>query len=306
MNRHILLLVWWDQDIEPVTSVQRRLEEQDYNVTKIGTLSHPSFQEWKSHLKSLVIRHTPIFILIWNRHTDIKAVRDVYSGRIKLFNWDDPWTTINNELCNIDCIDDVYSCSDTKEYYLSHGAKTWTYLAPFYNPEIHYPDFDAHYKCDVSFVCTNLYLDLPVNKVDRSELIMALSREKDITFHLYGPHSISFISPENYRGPIDYTENRKIFTSSKVNISLHIVKGRRYINERCIDILASGGLLLVDANDGMEEMLPNSFVPMLDTVPEILEQIKTLIKADTSPIVKNGLQTVQRFSLNNWVDAILE
>ena len=301
-----MLLVWWDGDLEPVTSVQNKLQEMDYNVVKLGTLKK-SHEEWKMQLKRLVIEHTPIFILIWNRHTNIKAVRDVYSGRIKLFNWDDPWSVMNDELSNVDCIDDVYSCClDTKEYYLSKGAKTWTYLTPFYNPIIHYPDFDARYRCDVSFVCTNLYTDLPINKVDRSELMLALSREKDIVFHVYGPDSISFLCPENYRGPILYTENRKIFTSSKVNISLHITKGRGYINERCVTILASGGLLLMDTNEGVDELLPDSFVTMRDTIPEIVAQIKELINTDTSCVTQNGLKSVQKLSVDNWVSTILQ
>ena len=136
----------------------------------------------------------------------------------------------------------------------------------FYNPpgfdkNISYYHEDEHYKCDVSIVATNLYEDnqefpFDATNITRFEIVNYLySIKSKIKFHVYGPPHFKERFGECYKGFVTYNNCKKIFSNSKINLSIHPIIyelndsncEKEYFSERIPQILGCKGLLITNS-----------------------------------------------------------
>lgn len=167
--------------------------------------------------------------------------------------------------------------------------------------DVHYPDPDREFRTDVAFVATRLYSE-PGYLANRSAVLEALGAAADrgeFTLGVWGTPEVGSAAPRHFRGAIRYQENRKVWSSAKISLDLHAVGGFGgwYVNQRVTEVLASGGLLLVD--DSAEGPLTDmeDCVILRDLEPDaIVAKVKEILENYEyyEPIRKRGLELVQR------------
>lgn len=307
----ILVLVWFDDECAMMKSLCTYIRSLNYEIKLFGSLNH--VDNVLNDMKRLLNNFVPDICIIWNRYFSVEAVKLVKQTNPKcinkFFNWDPPVSIINGEVDKIckEC-DEVYvSDMGTRKLYENFNL-SWSYLLPFYDKNLHYPDYDSNYECDVAFVTTNLYSNYVGNQViNREKLVNYLYSQIDIKFHLYGPKHIGNKYPRAYRGSIPYEINRKVFSSAKINLNPHGDSGDRYLNERNITILASGGLMLVDNSKGVYEELEGACILMKNTIPEIIVQIREILSNYDKyrNIRDSGLKVAIKYQTEKWVNKIL-
>ena len=117
------------------------------------------------------------------------------------------------------------------------------------------------YQCDISIVATNLYEDnnefpYEATNICRYEIVNYLySIRSNIKFHFYGPISFQELYPDCYKGFVTYNNCKKIFSNSKINLSIHPLIyelndhncEKEYFSERVPQILGCKGLLMTNS-----------------------------------------------------------
>jgi spore maturation protein CgeB len=115
--------------------------------------------------------------------------------------------------------------------------------------------------------------------------------------------------PVHYRGWIPFNESRKVFSNSKINLSTHVAPdGYKYLNERVTQILGSGGLLLVDKVNGIEEIFKNEECVIIDE-NNYVNQIKHILfnYSEYEKMRIRGLEKAKKdLSWNSWAQTIVE
>jgi len=218
-----------------------------------------------------IVRHNPL-------------VKNIFFNWDEPYNWE-PWD-IKNKAKFFDCV--FVCCEETLTNYLENGSKNAVYCLPGYDPKVHNIIVDENdndmqkYSCDISFCCTNLYEGFENQYVPRKELVDTIynNQEKyDYTFHLYGPESFREKYPKSYKGYINYFDTPKLFNYSKINLCTHVqCHKNKYLNERTILVLGSGGLLFVDDVKGIDEVLDIDKECVVIDKDNYLEQIVDILK----------------------------
>lgn len=261
--------------------------------------------------------------LWWRAETlnsqEFMKIRKNVKGKFALYSWDDPYQWEKHKEMPFKCkmLDVAFTCCESSiDEYKANGCDAH-YCPPGFDPEIHYPDFDPEYECDVSIVCTNFYDGNQITKykhMSRKVLLETLiSNIPDLDIRIYGVEGFKDIFPDHYKGWIGFDESRKVFSSSKINICTHIrPDGYKYINERVTQILGSGGLLYVDNVNGIGKVLDieNECV-IMDNQDKYsyIDQIKNILSnyKDYEKIRENGnKKALESFTWDNWAKTISE
>jgi len=266
---------------------------------------------------------SPEVVLWWRAEfltsKELSHIKSVFPSIFAFYSWDDPLQWEHHlempDKCKV--LDVAFSCCmDSVSLYRKSGCDAY-YCPPGFDPEIHYPEVDPNYVCDISIVCTNLYHGQSLTRyphISRKTLIDGiLARSPGIDLRVYGSEGLKNEYPEYYKGWISFLESRKVFTNSKINISTHIrPDGNMYINERVTQILGCGGLLYMDKVRGIEKVLNCSsnyqtaiFIDPLnycEQVKEILCNYKYY-----EDIKKGGLVLAKdRFTWDHWANVVSE
>jgi len=231
--------------------------------------AHLYRNEEKDHVNKIIeeIRKFESDVVLWWRGETLTPnamalIRSEVDGMFIMFSWDDPhqWEGGHFVSGKMQYMDIAFSCCQgSLQTYLDNGCKKAIYCLPGFDPDIHKPEKDDEYKCDISIVCTNLYDGHQITRhkhLSRKVLIDSLIRlfpEADI--RIYGSESFKDLYGSRYRGWVPFNESNKVFYNSKINIDTHIrPDGYLYLNERVGQILGSGGLLMIDPVNGVEEI----------------------------------------------------
>ena len=299
----------------------------DFGLLKLYKSTEISDENKKLEFNNFIKKEQPDIILWWYINIPVEhmkyIVEDEDNSHIKhfYFNWDDPHNWSTNKLyerCKY--FDHSFVCCEQSlPKYLEFGSKKASYLLPGYDPQIHkIIVFDDEkdvkkYSCDISFCCTNLYTDnntFPNQYINRKELINNIYANQDkygFTFHIYGPESLKELYPKSYKGYIRYDETNKLFNYSKINICTHVqCCAYKYLNERALLILGSGGLLYVDKVDGIETILEPSVDCVIIDKDNYLEQIRTILNNydDYYMVRYNGHAKSIEYTWDKWANKI--
>ena len=316
-----LLIVGWFYLIYPVISAKEIFEILGYDVLFFPLLHYNLKFNNVETLTNIILTYLKDneidVILWWNWECNENVLKNIKHATPSilhcLFNWDHPYClsnwdkTQNRKILQKNIWDIAFVTSNDKfEEYKQSGSKEVYYLRMFADGKIHYPICDKSYECDVSFVLTNLYEDkerYPEPYFDRKTMIENIIKA-GIDIHLYGTENIQKAFPKQYKGPIHFTQNHRVFSNSKINICTHVVgRAHQYCNERVGTILASGGLLFVDQVDGLDTILTNNQDCIFIKPDSYVEQIREILaNYDNYKHLKtNAVITAQKkFNLEYW------
>ena len=279
------------------------------------------------HIVSDIEGQKPDIILWWRAETlsgeELRIVRNKFKDpKFILYSWDDPYQWERHMEMPLKCksLDLAFTCCEgSVNSYEKFGCKG-IYCPPGFDPETHYPEEDEEYKCDVSIVCTNYYHGNELttfSHLSRKDLLHSIIENiEGVDLRIYGPDNLKFGFEDYYKGWIKFEDAHKVFYNSKVNLCTHIrPDGNMYINERVTQILGSGGLLMVDPVNGIENVLDieNECVVMDLGTPNItiecINQIKDIINNSEKydEIRKNGYKKgMDDFTWDSWASKIFE
>ena len=159
----------------------------------------------------------------------------------------------------------VTCCSASKPWYADRGIM----------PIVGYPPCDAdlhgaaeptpEYACDISFAATNTYQKARFPQVfaSRDRMIGAVLDLGTVRTYGYKNHNgcgwcdsaIPANVCETCAGYLHYLKLPALFASSRINLCSHVrPDGYGYLNERVVEVMASGGFLLCDRVAGIEHI----------------------------------------------------
>jgi hypothetical protein len=308
----ILMVCWYDpgEGIYPAYELLSR----HYQVQ-----TFPYLVEKQGGLLSLLSNQQFDVILFWamcvSEAETFRLVREKCPhSKIVLFNWDDPhaWTISCNQMTKrapyIDLV--LTSSAESVPWYLKNGSKKAIVCYPTYSPNRHRFEPSPEYKCDISFICTNLYTSSEFNTqlLSRKGLLDSIYKlhcEGRIQFDLYGFPFLQDHYPRCYKRQIVYEENYKVFSSSRICLNQHVYNGDQYLNERTITIMASGGVMLVDRIRGIDTILRDGYdCLMYSSIDECIDKMRMILGREDlrQQISINARSTAERlFSQDQWL-----
>jgi hypothetical protein len=318
-----LLIVGWYNLINPIITAKDYFTILGYDVYFLPLLYYNqkySGEQLSNALISFIKNIDPVVMLWWNWESSKEVL---YEIKIKtqnilhiLFNWDHPfclssWDNNNNrKIISKNIWDICFLTADCKlDEYINSGSDEAYYLRMFADENIHFPEIDKSYECDVSFICTNLYDDkviFPNVIVNRREILTNIINN-GFNVHIYGPEHLKDIFPNQYKGFCHFLNNNKVFYNSKINLCTHVDNGYKYCNERVGTILSSGGLMMCDKVDGIETILTNNKDFILFDENNYIEQIRDIINNYDRyvHIKENAVITARnKFSPKYWSEFI--
>jgi hypothetical protein len=272
--------------------------------------------------------------LWWNNMISYDEINKMLNKNLIniLFNWD-PFL-YNYEKYNtnnwIDRIENKKKIYPLMNYIFSCFEKEIIFfnnLPIYYNP----PGFDKNaskyiknddYKCDVSFILTNLYNDnnefpIDATNINRFDIVNKIYENREnIHFHIYGPEYFKDIYPDCYKGFIKYDDCYKVFSNSKINLSIHPIiyelnkeySTQEYFSERVPQILGCKGLLMTNSNLNHCLKKYEDYIH-IDKDIDYIDLIKNITNENNSEyydkIRENGYnKALEHYTWDNWASII--
>jgi hypothetical protein len=213
----------------------------------------------------------------------------------------------------------VFSCFE-KEIDFFKVYQNISYSYPGFDKEISYYDKDSDYECDISIVCTNIYnnnneFPTEATNISRYEVIDKLYKCRDmIKFNIYGTENLKNMYPECYKGFIKYQKCNKVFSNSKINLSIHPIVNelnsnnstKEYFSERVPQILGCKGLLVT--NSKLSNILvENEDYIYIDRNMDWFNKLLNIIKNNDNydKVRENGYKkAIQNYTWNNFANKI--
>lgn len=318
-----LLIVGWYNLINPIITAKDYFTILGYDVYFLPLLYYNqkySGDNLLNALFSFIQNIDPAVILWWNWECEKEVLLElkVRTQNILhiLFNWDHPFclsnwdNNYNRKIISKNIWDICFLTADCKlDEYINSGSEEAYYLRMFADENIHFPELDKAYECDISFLCTNLYEEkdfFPNVIVNRREILTNIINH-GFNIHIYGPEHLRNLFPNHYKGFSNFLTNNKVFYNSKINLCTHVDNGYRYCNERVGTVLSSGGLMMCDKVDGIETILTNNKDFILFDENCYIEQIRDILNNYDrySHIKENAVITARnKFSPKFWSEFI--
>jgi hypothetical protein len=318
-----LIIVGWYNLINPIITAKDYLTILGYDIYFLPLLYYNQKYSGNSLLDALIsfIKNIdPAVMLWWNWECEKEVLLELKKRTLNilhiLFNWDHPFclshwdNNYNRKIISKNIWDICFLTGDCKlDEYIKSGSEESYYLRMFADEEIHFPEIDKSFECDVSIVCTNLYDDkekFPNNITNRREVLSNIINH-GFNVHIYGPEHLRDIFPNQYKGFSNFLTNNKVFYNSKINLCTHVDNGYKYCNERVGTILSSGGLMMCDKVDGIETILTNYKDFILIDENNYIEQIRDILNNydKYSHIKENAVITARnKFSPKFWSEFI--
>jgi len=215
----------------------------------------------------------------------------------------------------------VLSCFETEiNYYNNKDSFNICYAPPGFDLNISKYEYDENYICDISIVCTNMYNNASEfpdesTNITRYSIVDKLYENRDkINFHIYGIERFKDIYPECYKGFINYHTCNKVFSNSKINLSIHpLIKElngtnskEEYFSERLPQILGSKGLLMTNSLFTDKLIKDEDYVHInndMDWYEKVIDIINNTKEYD---IIRENGQTkaLKYYQWDNWANIV--
>jgi hypothetical protein len=239
--------------------------------------------------------------------------------KYNLFVWED---RIENKKNFYPLMDHIFSCYEKEiNFFRDMKNTSISYNYAGFDKDISYYEYDEEYECDISIVCTNLYenkMEFPeeATNITRYEIIEKLYINRDkLKFHIYGSDNLKDRYPDCYKGFIKYKNCNKVFSNSKINLSIHPIiyelnnknSEEEYFSERVPQILGSKGLLMT--NSYFSKYLKNNEDYIyIDREMNWFDKILNIIKNtnDFDIIRENGyIKSLKYYQWNNFANIFI-
>ena len=216
-------------------------------------------------------------------------------------------------------MDCVFSCFETEINYFKNKVKM-IYAPPGFDKNVSKYIYDENYQCDISIVCTNLYDNIKEfpdesTNITRYEIVDKLYELRDkIKFNIYGIEKFKEKYPECYKGFINYDNCNKVFSNSKINLSIHPLvrelnnenSSEEYFSERMPQILGCNGLLVTNSYF-THKLIENIDYIYIDKYTDWISKLLKIIDNDDdyNIIRENGFnKAMDNYQWDNWAKII--
>jgi hypothetical protein len=225
----------------------------------------------------------------------INSLKEKYNFKLIQLNWDP-------KLLNDDVSNYFDLCFYTDPQYLVKENQLFFNIG--FSNNISYYYEDNEYKCDVSFIGTNLYTDnLYLNHdLNRKIILDTLYADKSIKLHVYGPEFLQDLYPDSYKGIISYNDCYKVFSNSKINLNISPLidiehNGHFYYSGRLPQIIGCNGIILSNNNYG-DLLKPDIDYIYVNTIDELIPKIKRVTENDEyyNTMKENVISIKDRFN----------
>jgi hypothetical protein len=344
-NSKNLLLIGYCNLEDGFLYAAKALEKLNYNIFFFPYLSYVMDKiEERDEILVKIIKENNINICLWwnnaikieNYEIIFNKLNNIPDNLIKhyFYNWDpflynyDKYNSLlwKNRIIEKEkyysMMHHVLSCFETEIKHFKNLNSNFPiiYNHPGFDSNISYYIHDINYECDVSIVCTNLYKDneeFPENttNISRYLIVDKLYKNRDkIKFHIYGVENFKYLYPDCYKGFIKYDECNKVFSNSKINLSIHPLvnelnskfSNEEYFSERVPQILGCKGLLMT--NSYLTNILkPNKDYIYIDNTIDWFQTIINIIENNNTynKIRENGqIKALQYYTWDNWANKI--
>ena len=233
----------------------------------------------------------------------IQLLKQKYNFKLIQINWDPIINNTNNKI--IKCFDKSF-CSDPS---LLKFYKNVIFFQSGFCPNTSFFKEDNDYKCDVSFIGTNLYENAmyPNKLLNRKVIIDLLYSDKSIKLNIYGPKFLGDKYPDSYKGFISYKNCYKVFSNSKINLNISPLvnvntNDKLYYSERLPQILGCDGIMLCN-NDLTPMLIPNEHYLYINHINQLLPCIHSFLKNTSlqEKIKKNVINIKNNFNYENII-----
>lgn len=303
------------------------VEVIEYPLFKHYADAFDKMDDYVDHFNIFIKDNDPQVILWWYFSIPTSDMEKIINNNklVKhiMFNWDEPFNWIHNDIQNkAKFFDAVFvTCEQRLNDYLTFGSKKAYLQFPGYDPLIHNMIIEENeadrleYECDISICCTNLYEDsnkYPNQYIIRKQLVDDIYNNQaklGYKFYIYGPEQFRNIYPDSYKGFISYENTNKVFNYSKINICTHVQANTyKYLNERVITVMGSGGLLYVDKVDGFDQIItPNTECIIIDKEQYLNQIVNILENYNNYYIVRyNAYQKSKLFTWDVWANNMVK
>ena len=286
-------------------------------------------------LIDFIINNRIQICLWWNnsiKYENFKIIFDKLPNNINnyFFNWDPflynyekynslIWKDIiNNKKICYPLMKHVFSCFETEINIFK--MNNISYAPPGFDKNISKYIYDKNFECDISIVCTNFYNNISefpndATNITRYEIVNKLYENRStINFHIYGPENFKNIFPDCYKGFIKYKDCNKVFSNSKINLSIHPIinelnntnSKEEYLSERVPQILGCKGLLITNSLFSDKLIADNDYI-FIDNTIEWYKKIIYIINNSNefNNIRENGYKkALQYYTWDNWAQIL--
>jgi len=336
MNKNLLLIGYCHLD-DGFLFGANALEKLNYKIFFFPYLSHIMDNiENKDDILINMINDNDINICLWWCNNIIKY--DSYHKIINtttsttkhyFFNWDALlynyekynsycWKErIDNKKLYYSLMNHVFSCCENEIIFFKNNISI-SYAHPGFDKDVSFYEYDEKYECDISIVCTNLYRNISefpdeATNITRYEIVDKLYENRDkIKFHIYGFENLKGQYPDCYRGFVKYRDCRKVFSNSKINLSIHPLVNElnnknsqeAYFSERVPQILGSRGLLITNSYM-INNLIPNVDYIYIDNNMDWFNKIMNIIKNNDkyNTIRQNGYtKAIENYQWSKWAE----
>ena len=236
----------------------------------------------------------------------IHSLKKLYNFQLIQVNWDPIINNANNNIINYF---DKSFCSDPALLPLYKNVRLFK---AGYSKDTSFYKEDNDYKCDVSFIGTNLYENpiFPNKSLNRRYILDAIYANKSIKLHIYGPKFLGDRYPDSYKGFISYKNCYKVFSNSKINLNISPLvnintNDNLYYSERLPQILACDGVMLCN-NDLSPMLIPNQHYLYINHINQLLPCIHYFLNntAFQEKIKKNVTEIKDTFNYEHIIKGI--
>lgn len=280
----------------PLLELRDKLNLENININDIEMCINGKFLTNKNYSNELIYTRCQYNYILIAHNNDF--LQNFYLGKINFFhfllelkkkynfkliqiNWDPDDKNYNNfkMIKNFDIgfySNPKYLTYDNIKYFQQGYCEKTSF----------YKEID-NYKCDVSFIGTNLYTETSWENqnLNRKKILDIIYNETNIKLHIYGSDFLKNIYPKSYKGFINYEDCYKVFSNSLINLNispLNDIKyeknGKKYYyySERMPQIIACNGIMM--SNNDYEDFLKKNdeyiLIENLDKIIDIIYEFK--------------------------------
>lgn len=210
---------------------------------------------------------------------------------------------------------DICFCADP----INLRYKNVHYFPQGFSPNFSYYLEDQNYKCDISIICTNLYVgnEFPNQSLNRKIILDTLYKSKLFNLKIYGPSFLGNLYPDSYQRFIEYDQCLRVFSNSLISLNispLNQIKNENecfsrgkefYYSERLPQIFACHSIMLSN-NDFNPLLIPDEDYIYIENINDLIPKIQDILgnKDKYSRIQNNVIKKKVLFNYENLIENI--
>lgn len=241
-----------------------------------------------------------------------KSVMGYWDGDI----YQDPFMSVPNEVLELSSACDVVfvqGFGEMSKKMIDSGCKDVRYVPAFGDEKRFYPiKSDLSKEYDIIMIGNNVESRNPFRKnlraMDlRKNIIYKFSDKYKNKFAVFGNNWKSYSA----KGAINYLDQHKIYSSSRIAISVNNANAKYYFSDRLPIAMLSGVPIVQNYEEGFEELFNDcNEIKLFKTIEEAFEQCEELLDKSDAELYEIGQKllkyTLKKFTANIVFNYMIE